>query len=279
MEKDARMIAGCLREEERRSKELSAEELIREHHIVRAQLGRAPQLQAEAEVVKGLPVNPNREAQKRALREEKRRQKDDGNLDLTLILRKDAHTIVNRITAAKTHNQVIRQDPMAQKQLQQKHLQNKQSTSREGGDNHVTQKSHRAAAGQGLQGGHQDWEPTGWQSKPASRETVHRQPGGGGKLGKLLDAEEAERIGTVPLDLAKRIQQARTARGMKQGELAALINERVNIVNDYENGRAVPDHVLLNKLDRALGVKLRSKHPLNSSAAANIPLPRPKAKN
>ena len=41
--------------------------------------------------------------------------------------------------------------------------------------------------------------------------------------------------------------------------MAKLINERPAIVNEYENGTAVPNSQVLEKMEKALGVKLRGK--------------------
>ncbi len=39
--------------------------------------------------------------------------------------------------------------------------------------------------------------------------------------------------------------------------LAQAINEKPQIVNEYESGKAVPNNQVLGKMERALGVKLR----------------------
>lgn len=44
---------------------------------------------------------------------------------------------------------------------------------------------------------------------------------------------------------------------MTQKELATKANEKPQVVNDYESGRAVPNQTIIGKLERALGVKLR----------------------
>jgi len=53
-----------------------------------------------------------------------------------------------------------------------------------------------------------------------------------------------------------RIQKARTSLGMTQKDLALKINEKVNIVNDYETGKAIPDITVTQKLEKALGIKI-----------------------
>lgn len=44
---------------------------------------------------------------------------------------------------------------------------------------------------------------------------------------------------------------------MSQKDLAAKINEKPSILQDYEAGKAIPNPQILGKLERQLGVKLR----------------------
>lgn len=56
------------------------------------------------------------------------------------------------------------------------------------------------------------------------------------------------------------IQRTRLAKKMSQAELAKRINERTQLVGDYESGRAVPNQVVLAKMEKVLEVKLLGKH-------------------
>lgn len=64
---------------------------------------------------------------------------------------------------------------------------------------------------------------------------------------------------TIGMDVGKLIQQGRQAKEMSQKDLATKINEKPQIVNDYEAGRAIPNQQILSKLERALEMKLRGK--------------------
>lgn len=64
---------------------------------------------------------------------------------------------------------------------------------------------------------------------------------------------------TVSSELKKTIQQSRIAKKMTQAQLAQAINEKLQIVQDYESGRAIPNGQILNKLSRVLGVSLSNK--------------------
>merc|ERR1711869_110186 len=60
----------------------------------------------------------------------------------------------------------------------------------------------------------------------------------------------------VSSELKKLIMQARTAKKMTQAQLAQAINEKPQTVQEYEQGKAIPNNQILGKMERALGVKL-----------------------
>ncbi|KAK2174266.1 hypothetical protein NP493_815g02014 [Ridgeia piscesae] len=75
-----------------------------------------------------------------------------------------------------------------------------------------------------------------------------------------LDRETEElHHDTISMDVARLIQQARQAKGFTQKELATRVNEKQQVINDYEGGRAIPNQQIFAKLERTLGVKLRGK--------------------
>ncbi|VAI89507.1 unnamed protein product [Triticum turgidum subsp. durum] len=51
----------------------------------------------------------------------------------------------------------------------------------------------------------------------------------------------------------------KSAKAVNQAELAKRINERAQVVQEYESGKAVPVQAVLAKMERALEVKLRGK--------------------
>ncbi|MGH0117780.1 UNVERIFIED_CONTAM: hypothetical protein FKN15_039951 [Acipenser sinensis] len=63
----------------------------------------------------------------------------------------------------------------------------------------------------------------------------------------------------VPLEVGKVIQQGRQNKGMTQKDLATKVNEKPQIIADYEWGRAIPNNQVMGKIERALGLKLRGK--------------------
>ena len=50
--------------------------------------------------------------------------------------------------------------------------------------------------------------------------------------------------------------QARTAKGWKQKDLAQMVQQPPSVIQQYENGQAIPEGQIINKLNRALGVTL-----------------------
>lgn len=131
----------------------------------------------------------------------------------------------------------------------------------------------------------QDWEPVVLhKSKPKAQElrdpkavnkairsgapvqTLKRFDGGANKKAapimntrKLDEGTEPAALDRVSVDVRQLIQKARLEKKMSQAELAKLINERPQVVQEYENGKAVPNQAVLAKMEKVLGVKLRGK--------------------
>lgn len=79
----------------------------------------------------------------------------------------------------------------------------------------------------------------------------------GRKLYKLENDTETFAHETVSSSLKKQIQSARLAKKMTQADLAKAINEKPQVINEYENGKAIPNPQVLSKMSRVLGVKLK----------------------
>mmetsp|Transcript_28226 Transcript_28226/g.79272 ORF Transcript_28226/g.79272 Transcript_28226/m.79272 type:complete len:174 (-) Transcript_28226:1438-1959(-) len=89
---------------------------------------------------------------------------------------------------------------------------------------------------------------------------------------KLEQADDVGSIAKVDKSLSKAIMQARMAKKMTQKDLATAINEKPQVVGDYETGKAIPNPQIISKLERKLGTKLprpgKSKVPPKAGAAA-----------
>jgi putative transcription factor len=88
---------------------------------------------------------------------------------------------------------------------------------------------------------------------------------------KLDEATDVGTIAKVDKSLSKAIMQARTAKKMTQKDLATAINEKPQVVAEYESGKAIPNPQIIAKLERQLGTKLprpgKSKPPPKAGAA------------
>lgn len=96
-------------------------------------------------------------------------------------------------------------------------------------------------------------------------ETLKKEQGGSNKAHagpiksaiKLENETEVFQHETVSSELKKQIQQARLAKKLTQAQLAQQINEKPQIINDYESGKAIPNPQILSKMSRVLGVTLK----------------------
>jgi len=85
---------------------------------------------------------------------------------------------------------------------------------------------------------------------------------------KLEETEELKHQ-KVDKSLSKAIMQARMAKKMTQKELATAINEKPQVIGEYESGKAIPNGAIIVKMERKLGVKLPrpGKKPAASTSA------------
>lgn len=80
------------------------------------------------------------------------------------------------------------------------------------------------------------------------------------RIAKLDRENEVAPPPKVSADVGKSISQGRQAKGLTQKDLGVKINEKPNVIGDYESGRAIPNPQILSKMERALGVKLRGMY-------------------
>ncbi|KAG4306512.1 hypothetical protein PORY_000500 [Pneumocystis oryctolagi] len=79
----------------------------------------------------------------------------------------------------------------------------------------------------------------------------------GQKMAKIDRENDIVQLKTTGRDVGMAISKARQEKNIKQSELAQKINEKVSVINDYENGKAIPNQMILLKIEKVLGVKLR----------------------
>ena len=86
----------------------------------------------------------------------------------------------------------------------------------------------------------QDWEPVVWKKEESNS--------------NKYQGETAVR--EMDYSIQKAIQQARMACKMSQKELATKLQVKVNVIIEYENGKAVPNNLFISKMETILNTKL-----------------------
>ncbi|XP_065180875.1 endothelial differentiation-related factor 1-like [Sycon ciliatum] len=88
---------------------------------------------------------------------------------------------------------------------------------------------------------------------------TNKQQGKGADTSKLDRETEELHHDRVSMSVGRAIQKGRQDKSMTQKELSTKINEKPQVVNEYESGKAIPQNTVLAKMERALGIKLRGK--------------------
>ncbi|CAI5497231.1 unnamed protein product [Closterium sp. Naga37s-1] len=133
----------------------------------------------------------------------------------------------------------------------------------------------------------QDWDPVVIHKRPqkaadtkdpklvnaarrqgAAIESVKKYDAGTNKSGAANPAMHSRKLAEetdvlahekVSVDVKAAIQKARLDAKLTQAQLAQKINEKPQVVQEYECGKAIPNPQILGKMERVLGVKLRGK--------------------
>jgi ribosome-binding protein aMBF1 (putative translation factor) len=96
---------------------------------------------------------------------------------------------------------------------------------------------------------HQDWEPVVLSKKKKEPPPPHPSAPAPKK-----EIETGDDLKKIPKMYARAIQTKRTELKLTQEKLAKSINEKTAVVNDIENARGTYDHVVMNKILKALGL-------------------------
>ena len=114
----------------------------------------------------------------------------------------------------------------------------------------------------------QDWEPVILRNKNAhtqlkakregNTETKAKNPMSDAQIraAKLERDNESTKVETVSNELKNLIIKGRNAKNLTQKQLASMVQMKPADIQLYENGKAIPKHQDIMKLQRALGVKL-----------------------
>lgn len=76
-------------------------------------------------------------------------------------------------------------------------------------------------------------------------------------LHKIDKEEETFILPKVSMSISKRIAQARCEKKLTQKELALKLSLPVKIIQEYENGKAIPNPIILNKIENILKTRVR----------------------
>lgn len=79
------------------------------------------------------------------------------------------------------------------------------------------------------------------------------------KMNKLDNATDQYSHKKVEKSLSSMIRDTRQKLGISQKDLAKSINEKPIVINQYENGTAIPNNQIIQRLENALNVFLRGK--------------------
>lgn len=109
----------------------------------------------------------------------------------------------------------------------------------------------------------QDWNPVVFKkvkdavakNESKTKEKNGRRSNLGDKLRKL-DNTEIDTVDKVKLTTSRAMSKRRTELKMSQKQLAQLVNEKPEVISQYESGRAVPKQHILLKLEKILGIYL-----------------------
>ena len=102
---------------------------------------------------------------------------------------------------------------------------------------------------------HQDWNEVILRKPVEIKKNEHKlnqKP----KVQQLLEGNDIVAPLKTNKELKIAIQQARIAKKWSQKELATQLNTTIQIISQYENGKAIPNNAFISKLEKKLGVKL-----------------------
>ena len=103
----------------------------------------------------------------------------------------------------------------------------------------------------------QDWKPVTFVKK--NTKPINKKKNTISNIYSKVDNTEIAIIKKVKLSVSRVISKKRTELKISQKELAIKLNVKPEIIISYENGKAIPNGHLLNKLQKILGIYLSGK--------------------
>jgi putative transcription factor len=117
----------------------------------------------------------------------------------------------------------------------------------------------------------QDWQPVVFQKSlkelkknPYAERESHKRHGVTNSTQcstvtgkKIVEDGETFHVPLVGVSFGVELQKARTAKKMTQKDLASKLNERPDMIQSYENGKAQPNASFVSKINKVLGSTLK----------------------
>mmetsp|Transcript_18348 Transcript_18348/g.36054 ORF Transcript_18348/g.36054 Transcript_18348/m.36054 type:complete len:174 (-) Transcript_18348:640-1161(-) len=140
---------------------------------------------------------------------------------------------------------------------------------------------------------HQDWESVTWSKAPSKVSAAragqldtekkfgaggNAQASGGSNAVKLEEDSESFANAKVSQELKKMLQLERQKAGLTQKDLATACNLKATIIQDYEAGKAIPNSMVIKKIERAIKQKNPAFVPGTFTKAQNKAVAAAKAK-
>lgn len=107
---------------------------------------------------------------------------------------------------------------------------------------------------------HQDWKPVTIQGQPKTlnRITPKNPPiPSNAHVKKLEEATEAGRLKQLDIQARNLLITGRTAKGLKQDQVAQALSMPANLYKDIESGKMIPTQQQLNKINNFLRVNAK----------------------
>ena len=109
---------------------------------------------------------------------------------------------------------------------------------------------------------HQNWDPVIIHGKNAKSVSVQKQVpviNNNPDIAKLrkLDGDEIVKLKSLSIESRQELIQMRVAKGYNQEKLAQALALPVNLYKDIENGKTIPQHNVLMKINNFLGTKVK----------------------
>lgn len=102
----------------------------------------------------------------------------------------------------------------------------------------------------------QDAQRRGLEVETVRKQASNSNRGPAVNMRKLAETDDIVPVAELPHEFRMAMQKARVAASLSQGDLAKRVNEKQSVINDYENGRAVPNPQVIVKIERALNTRL-----------------------